>query len=290
MNQQLKPSILRQHLAPQRLLTTLAAKIARSQRPWLKNWAIKRFLKQYPVDLSDAIITDPYAYQCFNDFFTRRLTPQARPITPDPKAFTSPVDGTLANLGRLNKNEMIQAKGKSFTVEALLGNHTERAEAFEYGSYATIYLAPENYHRIHMPLPGVLTGMTYIPGKLFSVSLETADAIPNLFARNERLVCMFQTQIGPVALILVGAMLVAGIHTTWSGRVTPHAGRKRVQNWYYTEPKIELEKGEEFGHFQFGSTVIILTPENTLHWNDSLQSGMPVKLGQTLGELHHVTQ
>lgn len=261
--------ILLQYGCPQQALSRFAGWVSRIQLPWFKNWVIKRFIRKYQVDLSLALIEQPEAYLHFNDFFTRQLKPSVRPITSGQSDLASPVDGTISQIGRIEQDTLLQAKGFHFSLAALLGGAPTLAKEFQQGYFATIYLAPKDYHRIHMPFPGKLRQTIYIPGKLFSVNQLTTQSVPNLFSRNERLVCIFDTAAGPMAVILVGAMLVSGISTAWD------------QNH---PDNIQLQRGDQLGHFNMGSTVILLFANNRIAWDALMQENSTVKMGQKMGE------
>lgn len=280
-----KLKTLPQYCVPQHGLTWLMGKLAASQRTGLKNFAIQKFIDAYGVDMSQSLIEDPTEFACFNDFFIRHLKPGLRPITDDPKAIISPADGAISQIGRIEGGKIIQAKGHHFTVKELLGGDIHRAEPFFGGNFATIYLAPKDYHRVHMPVTGKLQEMIYIPGKLFSVSDTTARSVPQLFSRNERAVCFFEHNGARVAVILVGAMIVASMNTVWHGDITPPRAKK-VRQWQYPNPKTEaitLQRGDEMGYFKLGSTVIVLFEKEQMQWNEDIQAHMPVQMGQTLG-------
>lgn len=277
--------LLMQHLLPQRGLSRVAGKLAESA--WIKNLFIKAFIKRYRVDMSEALIDEPTKFKNFNAFFTRELKPDTRPIAQDSDAIVCPADGTISQLGRINNNQLLQAKGHFYSLEDLLGGDSKAAKLFLDGNFVTIYLSPRDYHRVHLPLSGKLLKMTYVPGKLFSVNRVTTAAVPNLFARNERVVCIFQTQVGPMALILVGAMIVAGIETVWSGQVCPLAGKRMLRTTNYSDhsPPIELATGAEMGRFKLGSTAIVLFSHGTMNLEASLHAESPVRMGQLLGRI-----
>ncbi|GEN27622.1 phosphatidylserine decarboxylase proenzyme [Halovibrio variabilis] len=242
---------LLQYPLPQHALSRLTGKFAQCDNPWLKDTLIKAFIKRFNVDMSQALEPDPSAYATFNDFFTRALKADARPLG---EGILSPADGTLSQYGRLQAGQLVQAKGHTYSAQTLLGGDTALAEEFMGGSFATVYLSPRDYHRVHMPVTGTLREMIYVPGRLFSVNQATANYVPGLFARNERLVCIFDTPQGPLAMVLVGAMIVAAIETVWSGQVTPLSGQP--QRMQFGKP-ITLEKGAEMGRFKLGSTVVM---------------------------------
>lgn len=276
---------LLQYVIPQHLLSRLTGRLAECRIAWVKNQLIKTFVKRFNVDMSEALQEDPTAYANFNDFFTRELKPDVREILADPTRLVSPADGAISELGLLQHGQLLQAKGINYSLTRLLGGNLEKAQPFMGGSFATIYLSPRDYHRVHMPLQGRLLETIYVPGKLFSVNQATADNVPGLFARNERLVCFFETPAGPMALILVGAMIVAGIETVWDGQVAPPA--RQVTLKYFNDPQpVVLEKGQEMGRFKLGSTAILVFGPDAVVWNDNLQNGSKVKLGEALATLN----
>ncbi|MGI2260490.1 archaetidylserine decarboxylase [Shewanella sp. GXUN23E] len=261
-----KLKVALQYVLPKHLLSRLVGKLAAAQAGALTTNVIKWFIRQYKIDMSEAAQPAPEAYKTFNDFFTRALRPGVRPLCDDPQMIVHPVDGAVSQCGPIEEGRIFQAKGHHFTSLALLGNQQDDADRFAGGDFATIYLAPKDYHRIHMPIKGTLSKMTYVPGELFSVNPLTAQNVPGLFARNERVVAIFETQIGPMAMVLVGATIVASIETVWAGTITPPTG-KQVFTWDYpTEgpDAITLEKGEEMGRFKLGSTVVMLFAKDAL--------------------------
>ena len=227
------------------------------------------FVKRYLVDMSSAIETNPLHYANFNDFFTRALKPNARPLVIAENAIACPVDGYVSQIGLIRDGRIFQAKGFDFELQVLLGNDSKLTQEFQNGNFATLYLAPKNYHRIHMPLTGTLQQMIYVPGQLFSVNQQTVQHVPRLFARNERVITVFQTDIGLMAVILVGAMVVASIETVWAGEVAPTRTRK-IQQWQYPNSAIILERGAELGRFKMGSTVIVLFQPNRIIWSPEI--------------------
>lgn len=273
-----------QYLLPQHLLSRLTGRLADCRIGWIKNQLIKAFIKRFNVDMSEALQEDPTAFSSFNDFFTRELKPDAREILADPSQLVSPADGAISELGELQHGQLMQAKGINYSLTRLLGGDLEKAQPFMGGSFATIYLSPRDYHRVHMPIQGRLLETIYIPGKLFSVNQATADNVPGLFARNERLVCFFETPAGPMALILVGAMIVAGIETVWDGQVAPPARQVTLRDFNNPQPVV-LEKGQEMGRFKLGSTAIVVFGPDAVEWREDLQNGTPVKLGEALAKL-----
>ncbi|MEH6564982.1 MAG: archaetidylserine decarboxylase [Halopseudomonas sp.] len=273
--------VVMQYLLPHQLLSSLAGSLADCTWPWVKNPFIKAFVAHFKVDMSEALEEDPTAYPSFNEFFTRAMKPDARPLDLTPGGVLSPADGTVNQLGKIEHGRIFQAKGHSFSVTELLGGNPEHAAAFQGGDFATVYLSPSNYHRVHMPFTGTLTDMTYVPGRLFSVNQTTTNHVPELFARNERVVCLFDTEVGPMAVVLVGAMIVASIETTWAGLVTPH--RRRLGSIQYGKTAPTLIRGEEMGRFKLGSTVIVLFGPNVANWQAELKAGSGVCMGQLLG-------
>lgn len=274
--------ILLQYLLPHHFLSRFIGAIAKCRWRWLKTLMIKWFIKKYQIDMTVVAEKDLDKYQNFNEFFTRKLAPKARPIARAKKTIVSPVDGHFSQIGNINKDTIIQAKGHNFNLASLIG--TEHADKFVNGEFATIYLSPQDYHCIHMPLAGKLTDMIHIPGRLFSVQPDIISSVPNLYARNERVVNIFQTEVGPIAVILVGAMLVASIKTVWAGEVTPPT-RNMVSCWNYEQQEIALAKGEELGCFQFGSTVILLFPEKTIAWEKGIYPEQSVLMGRKIGQI-----
>ncbi len=275
--------ILLQYLLPQHLLSRFTGRIAQSKR--LRLPLIRAFVRRYKVDLSLAKIQDIEKFENFNDFFTRELREGVRPIDQSMDSIVSPADGAVSQLGDIDDGRLLQAKGRYYSCKSLLADDAEMANKFRKGKFATIYLSPRDYHRVHMPFGGVLQSTIYVPGKLFSVNQTTAESVPDLFARNERLVCLFQTELGPMAVVLVGAMFVAGIDTVWSGQVCPTAGQRGIHKTDYRSqvPAIELAKGDELGRFRLGSTAIVLFSHGALDIEESLAANSPVTMGQVLG-------
>lgn len=251
-----------QYLLPHHLISRLVFRATRWRTPFTTS-VIRWFIRRFGVDLSEAVESDPAAYATFNQFFTRALKQGIRPLPDDIALWVSPCDGRVSQLGAIQSGNLLQAKGRDYTVQSLLGGDVALAQRFEQGQFATIYLSPRDYHRIHMPCDGVLREMIHVPGRLFSVSPVTVQQVPEIFARNERLVCMFDTAHGPMALVLVGAINVAAIETVWAGIVTPPAGHE-VNRWSYggdSGMNISLSRGQEMGRFNMGSTVVMLLPE-----------------------------
>jgi len=281
MNFKQRLFLLAQYLLPQHCLSRLVGFLAQTKIKWLKDFLIQQFAKRYQVNLNDAEVKNLTDFASFNDFFTRKLIADARPIDKSNNSLVIPADGYISQLGKVNGSSIIQAKNKQFSLGDLLGNY-EDAEPFIAGDFINIYLSPSNYHRVHMPVAGTLQKMIYIPGKLFSVNKLTADNVPNLFARNERVVCIFDTEIGQMALVLVGAMIVAGIETVWAGQIAPITKKPII--WNYTNAQqITLNKGAEMGRFKLGSTVIAIFAKDKINLNEILQANNEVKMGQNLG-------
>jgi phosphatidylserine decarboxylase len=276
--------IASQYLLPHHLLSRLIGCAAECRTGWFKNRLITWFARQYQVNMSEAQVEEPTAYQHFNDFFTRALKEGARPLDPTPGAVLCPADGAVSQLGKIEHGRIFQAKGHSFSLVELLGGDSERAAPFMGGEFATIYLSPKDYHRVHMPLAGTLKEMVYVPGRLFSVNQTTAENVPELFARNERVVCLFDTERGPMAVVLVGAMIVASIETVWAGLVTPP--KRSLKTFRYDEAArapVTLDKGAEMGRFKLGSTAIVLFGPEQMQWAEQLSAGSAVRMGQCLG-------
>jgi phosphatidylserine decarboxylase len=272
---------LPQYLLPQRLLSRAAHAPTRWSSPWIKNRLIRWFVRHYQVDMLQAAEPDPGAYPSFNAFFTRALAPGARPLPQDPAWIVCPADGVISALGHIDDTRLLQAKGHYFDLVALLGGNAERAEPFRNGCFVTVYLSPRDYHRVHMPLAGRLREMVHVPGRLFSVNASTSRVVPSLYARNERLVCLFDTAVGPMALVLVGAIFVGSMQTVWAGEVTPPYGHQVVTT-RYDGADIRLARGAELGRFNMGSTVIVLFPRDRITWADERLPGWPVRMGQPL--------
>jgi phosphatidylserine decarboxylase len=267
---------------PTRWLSSLVYRLTQIRHPGFKNALIRLFLRGYTIDLREAEHEQIEQYRSFNHFFTRALKPGARPLAADPQAFVSPVDGTISQFGRIDGSRIIQAKGRSYSVQELLAGDGDAA-LYDGGEFCTIYLAPYNYHRIHMPIAGTLSHWTYVPGRLFSVNAATARALPRLFARNERLNASFDTPAGRVALSMVGALFVGSLETVWCGQVTPPHRRSNTPQTQRPRHPVHLARGGELGRFNMGSTVILLAPPGSIRWAATLASGQPVRMGESLG-------
>ncbi|WP_295965292.1 archaetidylserine decarboxylase [uncultured Xanthomonas sp.] len=271
------------YVLPHRLLSSLARRLAYSSRHGLKQWLIDTVVRRFGVDLSEAAQPDARAYPTFNAFFTRALKPGARVADPDPQALLMPADGRISQLGRIEDGRIFQAKGQSFTAAELLGDDAAAAP-FANGLYATVYLSPRDYHRVHMPWTGTLRETVHVPGRLFSVGTDAVRTVPRLFARNERLVCHFDTDFGPMVSVMVGALLVSGVETVWSGVEIPrYADRITRKDW--RGKGITLQRFEEMARFNYGSTVIVLLPPGVAAFDPTLKAESPVRLGQALARL-----
>jgi phosphatidylserine decarboxylase len=278
--------IIMQYLLPQHLLSRLTGWLAGCQWAWVKNSFISWFIQRYQVDMSQAADSDPLNYLNFNAFFTRTLKDGARPVSSDESIVACPADGMISQLGPVEHGNLLQAKGRYYSVTALLGGDPKLAEEFEGGDFATVYLSPRDYHRVHMPLAGVLRQTIYVPGKLFSVNQLTSERVDQLFARNERLVCIFDTDHGPMAVVLVGAMIVAGIDTVWAGQAAPSSSGRMTSDFSRQSPPVQLARAAEIGRFRLGSTAIVLFGPGMIKLQDTLQAGSPVLMGQTMGALN----
>ena len=275
-----------QYLLPHHFISRLAYRVTRSRVPLIKNALIRSFVGHFHPDMSEAEQPDPLQYESFNAFFTRALRAQARPFDPDRAVLVSPVDGIVSQIGRLEGSWLVQAKGHAYTLESLLAADPSWAARFQGGAFATLYLAPFNYHRVHMPLRGALRAAWYVPGQLFSVNATTAAGVPGVFARNERVVCVFAHEALTFAVVLVGALLVGSIATVWHGEVTPRAVRGCADLPLDAgRAALDLEKGAELGRFNMGSTVILLLPPGSSEWLPGLAPGSSVRLGQALARL-----
>jgi phosphatidylserine decarboxylase len=278
--------IAMQYITPKHLLSRLVGSLAAAEAGSMTTAVIKLFIKQYKVDMSEALDSDPASYSSFNAFFTRQLKVDARSICQDEKQLALPVDGAVSQLGDIKHDAIFQAKGHNYSLTTLLGGKPELAKPFLDGKFATIYLSPKDYHRIHMPIDGQLTDMIYVPGELFSVSPLTAERVPGLFARNERVVAIFETEIGKMAMVLVGATIVASIETKWAGTVSPPAG-KNVLHWQYPtqgDNSVSIKKGEEMGLFKLGSTIVACFEANSIEFAD-LDAGDVTRLGDVFATI-----
>lgn len=277
----MKLSVFLQSIAPQHLISRLIGLLAECRWVTLKNGLIKNFIKIYNVDVCAALSENINDYPNFNSFFIRQLKPELRPIVQKPNEIACPVDGAISQIGNIEKDSLIQAKGFYFSLLTLLGRSEKLAQLFYDGKFATLYLSPKDYHRVHMPLSGKLRETIYVPGKLFSVNTHSTQSVPNLFARNERLICIFETAIGPMAIILVGAMCVSSIHTVWDP--SPQPRKLKFISYAENKNEIYLERGEELGYFKMGSTVIVLFPKNKIDWAPPLNEDSIVRMGQLFG-------
>lgn len=273
--------IIWQRCCPQKTISYWAGKLARLEWPWLKNRFIAWFIQRYGVNMSEALESDYRAYRHFNAFFTRALTPSARPFPAAATVRISPVDGAISQIGAICQGTLLQAKGHTYRVNSLLACDEETSAQFNQGYFLTAYLSPKDYHRIHMPIAGQLMRMTYVPGRLFSVNPYTADHLPDLFARNERLICYFETAEGPMAMVLVGAMIVASIRTPWHGLVARQR-EGQIQHWSYEEAPIPFDRGQEMGQFELGSTVILLHTQQAAPWAKQWQAGSLLQMGAAM--------
>ena len=278
--------IISQYLVPQHLLSRLVGKLADSTVPWVKNTFINAFIKHYQVDMSEAREPDPALYPSFNAFFTRPLKEDARAIADEP-GIVCPSDGAISEIGPITHGRILQAKGQTYSCSELLGGDASLAAEFDGGQFVTVYLSPKDYHRVHMPCAGQLRRTIYVPGDLFSVNQATAENVPRLFARNERLVSVFDTDQGAMASVMVGAMIVAGIDTVWAGQVAPPRRTLINTDFGPTDNSVALERGAEMGRFHLGSTVILLFPKDAIEWLQSFSAGDSVRMGELLGRYTH---
>jgi len=274
-------AVLPQYLLPKQALTALAGKAAGAQAGKLTTTVVDWFVRRYNVDMAEAANPDTASYPTFNAFFTRALKPGARPVAQ--AGLICPVDGAISQFGAVQRDQILQAKGHHYSTTALVGGDAALAAQFVDGSFATLYLSPRDYHRIHMPCDGRLLRMIHVPGALFSVNPTTARGVPGLFARNERVVCVFESQHGPFVLALVGATIVGSMATVWHGVVNPPRPG-RLRDWRYDDQRIELKQGEEMGRFLLGSTVVMLFPKPTLRFNPSWSAGRAIRLGEAMAE------
>lgn len=274
-------AVLPQYLMPKQAMTALAGKFASAQLGGLTTSVIRGFVARYKVNMAEAANPDIAAYASFNDFFTRALQPGARPLAD--ADLVCPVDGAISQFGPIQKDQIFQAKGHSYSTTALVGGDSSLAARFDDGYFATIYLSPRDYHRIHMPCAGQLTRMVHVPGDLFSVNPTTARGVPGLFARNERVVCFFDSANGPFVLVLVGATIVGSMATVWHGQVNPPRTGV-LRHWDYAPGQVSLQKGEEMGRFLLGSTVVMLFPKGPFQFNTEWTPARPVRLGETMAQ------
>jgi phosphatidylserine decarboxylase len=272
-------SVLPQYLVPKQALTAFAGWVAGKKRGWVTTEIIRRFVAKYQVNMDEALDSDIASYASFNDFFTRALKPGARPIAD--ADLVCPVDGAISQFGAIDKAQIYQAKGHSYSATVLVGGDAALGARFEGGSFACLYLSPKDYHRIHMPCAGRLTQMVYVPGDLFSVNPTTARGVPGLFARNERVVCVFESARGPFVLVLVGATIVGSMATVWHGLVNPPR-LPQVKTWNYAGQQVELKQGDEMGRFLLGSTVVMLFPKTPLSFNPAWEPGRAIRLGEAM--------
>ena len=282
-----KIKITFQYIMPKHAISRLVGKLAAAKAGWLTTQLITFFIKAYKINMEEAKLKNASDFATFNDFFTRELAEGARTINSDPKILCYPVDGTISQQGDIVEGQLIQAKGFNYSLTTLLGGNTDTAAPFQQGKFSCIYLAPKDYHRIHMPIDATLREMIYVPGDLFSVNPLTASNVPNLFARNERVVTIFDTAHGPMAMVLVGATIVASIETVWAGTITPPAG-KDIFRWQYPKDgstAITFKKGDEMGRFKLGSTVITTFAPDMIEFNPNAESGTVTRLGEYYADL-----
>ena len=272
-------AVLPQYFLPKQALTALAGRFARAEGGSLTHAAIRRFVARYGVNMAEAAQPDITAYPTFNEFFTRPLRDGARPLAQ--ATFVCPVDGAISQFGPIEKDQIFQAKGHTYSTTALVGGDAALAAGFDNGHFATLYLSPKDYHRIHMPCAGRLTRMIHVPGALFSVNPTTARGVPGLFARNERIVCVFDTAHGPFVLVLVGATIVGSMATVWHGVVNPPRSGQ-LREWRYDTESVELAQGAEMGRFLLGSTVVMLWPQATLRFNPEWAPARAIRMGEVM--------
>ena len=278
-----------QYLVPQHTLSRIVGALAASRWGFLKSPFIHWFAKRYEVNLEEAKCSDLSQFKSFNDFFTRELKPGMRPIETGESVVVSPADGAINQLGNISNGTLLQAKGRHFNLVSLLGGDPEIAEPFQDGCFCTVYLSPKDYHRVHMPIAGTLTRMIHVPGKLFSVNQFTSENVDSLFARNERVVCFFETQSGPMALVLVGAMIVASVDTVWAGQVCPMRDASTHVNYAEQVPCVQIGKGEEMGRFKLGSTVVAVFGPGMVQLKADLAAADAVRMGQRIGTIKTAT-
>jgi phosphatidylserine decarboxylase len=278
--------VLPQYLLPQHGISRCLYALTRCSFKPGKNAGIRWFIGHYGVDMSIAEHSDPEAYPTFNAFFTRALKAGARPIDPNPSCVVSPVDGAVSQCGDIKEDRLFQAKSHVYTLKDLVAGDSALADKFRNGSFATLYLSPRDYHRIHMPVDGRVVKQIYVPGRLFAVNTYTARVVPRLFARNERVILEFDTALGPFVLILVGALNVGSMETVWTGQVTP-SSQRQIRTWEFAadDPATRIQRGAEVGRFNMGSTVILLAPAERLNWLSDLTAGRAIKMGEAIGRL-----
>lgn len=278
-----------QYLLPHHLLSRLMFAATRIRFPPWKNWLIQGFIRYYGVDMRIAEEPNPARYPDFNSFFTRALRAEARSVVEDPRAVACPVDGTVSQVGEISQGFLYQAKGRNYSLSQLLAGDPQLLDMFTDGSFITLYLSPKDYHRIHLPLDGKLNKMVYVPGRLFAVNPSSTRVVTNLFTRNERLISLFETTAGPMALVMVGAIFVGSLQTVWAGRLTP-SSKRTLQTWYYdSEDPVSnrYSKGAEIGRFNMGSTVILLFGPAGIGWSPTLQPGTHMQMGQRIGVIEN---
>ncbi len=272
------------YLLPHHAISRLVLRLTRIRTRWFKNALIRWFARHYDINLDESLHRQPEDFEHFNAFFTRELAPGTRPVEGDTCTVVSPADGHISQLGSIDDDAVLQAKGRSFGVNDLLGGDANDASLFRNGSFMTVYLSPRDYHRVHMPLEGKLRRTVYVPGRLFSVAPHTTRVVPGLFARNERLVAIFDTCAGPMAMVLVGAINVAAIETVWAGLVTP-PHRRQIEATDFSDRDISLQRGSEMGRFNMGSTVILLFGEQAVRWQTMLVAEAPLRMGEAIGSV-----
>jgi len=274
-------AVIPQYLIPKLAMTRLAGRVASAEWGAVTTWVIQRFVKRYNVNMSEAARADPAHYKSFNEFFTRPLKDGARPLSNS--TWVCPVDGAISQCGAIERDQIFQAKGHQYSTLALVGGDADLAAPFQNGQFATLYLSPRDYHRIHMPISGKLLRMIHVPGDLFSVNPTTARGVPGLFARNERVVCEFETEKGPMVLVLVGATIVGSMATVWHGQVNPPRPGT-IREWRYDTQDVRLQKGEEMGRFLLGSTVVMLFPANSIQFPADWTSTRPLQMGESMSD------
>jgi phosphatidylserine decarboxylase len=272
-----------QYVLPKRALSRVIYSIMRTESPAIQRLLIANFLRHYRVNMTEVAQPDPFAYRSFNEFFTRPLRPDARPMEPDPGTIVSPVDGIVTEAGPMQGDAIIQAKGIHYSLAELLAGDVDAALAYSDGHFSCIYLAPYDYHRIHMPFEGRLRSTVYVPGDLFSVNASSSRAVPRLFARNERVICEFDTRLGRMAVILVGALLVGSIETVYAGEINPPPRHRKQASLIATGIGQNFSKGAELGRFNMGSTVVLLFQKDRIRWQETLEPLVTVRMGRAIG-------